>query len=481
MTFMKRLLSVFVVFYFSISTAQAVELNFTLSETHGLVKFVDILGGGFHRVQAIENEYVKSKFNNSKSKEMLKKYKKILPDLRRGLSFNGYPSSRRNGVSFDKVLLIQSAYSKDLDDLQTRIGGLVPLNVQDQLFKVYTYFSPIYKEILWEPNLKKLNKHRSELVALAKKSDIDESLSKAAKFYRSDWPEQQDFLVALYPIPGSEGASKAESLGAVESVSMFVDEVNYGERLGVVFHEFCHSLYKAQSKETQKWFVDTFQKVGTDNSKLAYNYINEGIATALGNGWFEKKVTGVISKKPWYNNKYIEGYSRVLYPLVTKYMEVGKPMDDKFIKDAISLYKKVLPDSHLEFDAILAKIILGMDGETFKSQETGSLLRKNFRVWGMSRVYPINSSESLGYIFDAVDTRFLVFSGDSIEQLKPLKKKYSFLRKITGGASKILTHKKEGQPAIIALKIEDMKELNKALKNLKKMGKLSYGTHVFEL
>ena len=60
-------------------------------------------------------------------------------------------------------------------------------------------------------------------------------------------------------------------------------------RFGVIFHELCHSLFKAQPMALQKELDSWFLSLRTPHAIFAYRYYNEALATALGNGWFTER------------------------------------------------------------------------------------------------------------------------------------------------------------------------------------------------
>ena len=60
----------------------------------------------------------------------------------------------------------------------------------------------------------------------------------------------------------------------------------------MVFHEICHSLYEAQPPAFQHEFERYFTESSSPHARLAYQQVNEALATALGNGWAYARAGG---------------------------------------------------------------------------------------------------------------------------------------------------------------------------------------------
>lgn len=88
---------------------------------------------------------------------------------------------------------------------------------------------------------------------------------------------------------------------AIESMN------NLRSDLGTVIHETAHAIYERQERTLQYAMEKFFLHYPSPYAPLAYRYLNEALATALGNGMFMKRLTGHTGIT--YNNLYIQGFA----------------------------------------------------------------------------------------------------------------------------------------------------------------------------
>ncbi len=405
---------------FGFSPVRAADrVEFSADRIHGLFVFVETLAGNPHRSIDLKNAFEKSKFNTVTSKQKIVEFRSLDFVLNKFLEFEGGLPERNLGNAARSILVAQASFSKDLDDFRERSISIIPMPELTKLMQILRYFEPIYDAFIWNPNKIKLQKIAIEFKTKSAKWKINDLFGRAAKFYGAQWPEEQKFRVSLYPIPAKSQHSSAQAYGAVESVGVVIDETDREGRFGVIFHELCHSLYDSQPLSMQKVISERFKQSSSKFSRLAYGYLNEALATAVGNGWAYSKAKGNVDKAEWYNDEKIEGFSRAIYPVVSEYLNSPKAIDQKLIDSLISSFEKVFPESNLEFGPALTELVLISDG-VVNLRDFRSELRQTFRISSMTASTPINDDETLKLIRSVPATVFAIVTQKQRGQIDTL-------------------------------------------------------------
>jgi hypothetical protein len=160
----------------------------------------------------------------------------------------------------------------------------------------------------------------------------------------SRWSYQDAFEIALIPIParGAKGVTSfAHSIGYLQVLEMLEgDQVNH--RLGVLFHEIVHSLWHSQNPETRRRLRSAFRGL---EGRLAWQELNEALATALGNGLFQGKLDQKLPGHPWYADSSIDTYAGELAPILQRRLQEEKPLDEDFAREAQAAFLRSFPQA----------------------------------------------------------------------------------------------------------------------------------------
>lgn len=113
--------------------------------------------------------------------------------------------------------------------------------------------------------------------------------------------------------------------------------------LGTVIHETAHAIYDRQAEKLQHNIEAFFLHYPSPYAPLAYRYLNEALATVLGNGLFMERLTGC--KDMNYGKSYIQGLAEAIYNDVAHYMAKQKTMDEDFLKKVVRHFAKKFPTS----------------------------------------------------------------------------------------------------------------------------------------
>lgn len=247
-----------------------------------------------------------------------------------------------------------------------------------KLFELLKKIEPIYEQLIWKDFSVDTYRIVKEFEILAKKNDLKDMFSKTKNLYKSFWPDQIPFVVSIYPVP-TDGNTKATPMANVETVGIYAKETNLSMAYSSMFHEMCHSLYESQSIETQNE-IETYFSSKDRFSFYAYQYLNEGLATCIGNGWTFYKITGKTDTASWHSNLYYSNYAKAIYPLVNDYLESDKAMDTAFYKKAADLFKATFPKAIYEYKNLFSSSSMFFDGVTFMSKNVKKIVRQYFKL-----------------------------------------------------------------------------------------------------
>ena len=398
-------------------------VQFRVSKPHALINVAQAIAGDAHRSPILREAFARRP-PDERVAAILRRFDAARRSLQGGVSFDGYPVERRMGRTLDKVLLVQSAFATDLDDLGQRTAALLPIAEQHELLGSLRELEPIYDAVIWNEHRAALELYRDRLTAQARAWQIESLFERARSFYGAQWPADLTFVIALYPLPGSQGTTSAESIANVESVGVLLAERDLSRRFGVIFHEMCHSLWEAQPAALQREIEGSFTSSRSRHARLAYLHFNEALATALGNGWAQSRATGALDPGEWYADAYVDRYAKELHPLVEPYLEQGRTLDHELVAGAIDRFAAAFPDAIYVYEQILNKMLLMLDGRSLSSRDVIRELQARFRVSSVSSSVPIDHERSLAQVGATGETLVVVVSQAAERQLDALAAVY---------------------------------------------------------
>ncbi len=420
--------SVIIAIFLIGSAAHAdVAVQYKVSRTHGLIKFVMAITGEPHITPNIKEAFDRSKF--AKDPQVLAALQKIASvqnDLHIGMNFDRDSAikGRRDGMDVISFINIQSIFASSVDDLSLRLMAMMPLAAHNTYFSAVKELDHAYEEIFWRSSVRSLYKAQGDLEAIAKKVKLNTMFKKAEKFYDSSWPADTPFLIGLYPVPFLKNydmnQSSSQSLGNIEEHGVMTGDVGKDRgSFGVIFHELCHSLYNAQNPEAMNRWEGYFDQSKSPYRLQAHAWMNETLATILGNGWAYQEENGQLDKSSWYNHPIIDPFSRELYPQVMEYLKAGKALDQELVNFIIDRFAKLFPDSIYEYSTLLNRLVILSDDQIPNQREFISKLRENFSISGIGASSPLEAAESISEVKARSNyTLMLVFSGKSKNNLK---------------------------------------------------------------
>lgn len=377
-----------------------------------------------------------------------------------------FPALRRQTRSTHDLIDIALVNSSSIPEFRDKIIGILPNSELEKLLRIMQDAEVYYDRIIWKDNEAKLNEQRVALEEYAKQ--CSESFTKINRFYNSCWIKEMPFVVALYPIPGKSGNSTATPHSNSLCIGVLTDETDHVGRIGVVLHEMCHVLYDEQPSEFQHKLENYFTENKSPYSQFAYNFLDEGLATALGNGWAYKYLSGEIDPNPWYDNEYINGFGKALYPMVEEYIAANKQIDQGFVNKAIELFGKTFPNSITDYGILLNRVSIYNDADTGPEiDEIMNLMGTYFQMTNSNFSSPILDPTALEYLNTGSQTQMIIVDRNQEATIKELKKLFPELSKVKMQPNKTYSFFDAKKRPVIILYAADKTSVDTLLKEMK--------------
>ena len=468
---MKRFIIAIVGLWLFAQPIYAFEIECTISETHGLVVFLETMTGHPLRSQAMKEKFIAMpEFQTPTSLKILYTFKNLTENNWRNIL--AFPEIETNDNNTRDKFFLQLVQSNSIENLEQRTKKLFQPQKADDFFSTLKAFDPLYRKYIWDPYKKNLLERAQEIQNLYKRKGQG-VVDTIAKFYGFNNPEIKKLYAGLYPIIIDRGDTHAENFGLAQSVGVKIDKNEASEHLGVIMHEFSHYFYSHQTLEIKQKLTDTYQKTGSAFGYQAYNYLNEAVATAVGNGWAVKKMTGKESEDPWYDNTIIQTFAKGIYPQVANYLDSGKTMDPAFFDYSIVIFSEKLPHIIEEIPSIMRFALVLNNGGEFESKKLGSALRSNFLISDLTiagtfaatpLVYDLdqNPNKTWIFVFSPNDVASLQLLIDKIPSLSLFRNKIVEMK-----SPSVKISRTKLQNPVFFIKATTLKEYEKAIATLK--------------
>lgn len=294
--------------------------------------------------------FLKSAYNTKEYNGLITAFDTLAIDY--SYQFTEYPYvSKMPGITRE-LLKKNLIATTSLQEFKLRSLGLVTNATLNELVSLLNTFTPIYRELIYEPNKIKFEKQLADLTAYSQAKNITDYFDMGLVFYHTTWDDSIPFEIAFYPLPNAKGfTAQAFYNNFISAIQ--TETTDYDELFSVMLHEIFHIIYDEQSLSVKKDIQRYFKENPSLNSAYAYLLLNEALATALGNGYVYGKLKGEIDPNKWYNWKYISDMAQQMYPLVSQYITEKKPMDQAFINAYIQLYDTHFPEWTNEMDNLM--------------------------------------------------------------------------------------------------------------------------------
>lgn len=190
-------------------------------------------------------------------------------------------------------------------------------------------------------------------VANKNKKRIDEFVSRILAFYGTELIPSE---LIVYICPEATISTYCDHVLFLESSSLEEDPRRV---LGTVLHEVAHLAYEYQKTSLKKTIDHFFLHFPSQHAYMTYDYFDEALATALGNGIFVEELTGTPDIH--YNNQYIQAFAKDIYGEVKNYLNKSQEIDRKFLVKAVKIFEKRFPQLVNDLPKILNRYVLFVD------------------------------------------------------------------------------------------------------------------------
>ncbi len=462
---MRKVYSFILIILFYFTGVSQNFFNYKISKPYCVLNFLQSATGS-HGTSPSFKQFIISKTSaDNEFKSLIEEYSKL--NLNDVINREGFPEGRKQSNSIFDLIVVNAASSNTLEEFRLKCLGLIPLETNQKLYKLLSEAEKKYDDLVWKENKNKIEK---QFVELSKFKKINETVfNKIRTFYDSSWTSDIPFQVVIYPIPGFDGFSTATPHVNSLCVGVFTDEIDYASRNGVVLHEMCHILYKEQKLSKQFDIEEFFRDNSTLYSRFAYSYLDEALATAIGNGWAYKIVNNKLDEGEWYADATINAYAKLIYPMVEQYMQKGRSIDRDFIDESIRIFARNFPKSIQDYSILLNKATVYADDVT--EIEIVNKLADYFQVYSLNLSSPIVHKYSFEFMENSKDTQLFIIYKNQNQTLSEIKKYFPQIEK----------YKFENKPlnlsffdlkgrAVIVLLLNNKDEIKSELLRMKKQG-----------
>jgi hypothetical protein len=286
-------------------------------------------------------EFNKSKYFTQKYQDLIAQLDTLRTDYT--YLFSEFPYGSKIPGMTEALLKKNLIASNSILDFKLRSVGLITNTSLNQLATILSEFTPIYNELIFNPNKTKFESQLAAISAFTETKNITNYFETGLTFYSSVWDNSIPFEIVFYPLPNSKGfTAGAFYNNAVSAIQ--TDLKDYNVLFSVVLHEIFHILYDEQPLVVKNELDAYFKRNPSKCSIYAYLLLNEVLATALGNGYVFENLNEKSDTSKWYNWRYINLMAKEIYPTVLEYVEQKKPIDKYFIDTYIKLYEQTYPN-----------------------------------------------------------------------------------------------------------------------------------------
>ncbi|WP_299767194.1 hypothetical protein [uncultured Dokdonia sp.] len=413
--------------------------------------------------------------NDADFTQLTKRFASI--DVETSIHRERYPEKRHPFTSTMDLLWVASANSTSIDDFATRTIGFLPPNDHTALIEIMHQILPYYKKHVWSTTTTQRAQLEQSIQGYV--PQIETLFNKVNVFLGSNWSKSTPFKIMLYPIPLKSGGTTAIPKGNNLICSYLSEREKEGEDIvGIAIHEMNHILFDAQPLALQENIDTWFTTSSNPYAALAYDFFDEGLATAVGNGWAYEQLNGKLDTGEWYSFEYINGYGKKLYPLVKTYMNANNTIDKAFIEQAIILFGEAFPKAITDLDILMNNLNI------FSQTEDESLMdvyfagvRERFRMRSAYFSSPINRDDSFTRLRENNRTKLIVVDKDQGSIFPILQKQLPSLPKNTDLNTSFVTsfYDKETQSTIVLINCLQKEDYGPLMDQLKAEKYVTYG------
>jgi len=466
---MKRIILFVILFITSLAGIAQSITRFEVSKAYAVLNFMETAAGTGAGSSTLKS-FIKSRIpaGDSIFRQLVKDFRNI--PLHYNYTIDEYPDSRRQQRSTYDLMVIAAVKSTSLTAFQDNSIGIIPNSLHADLFRILNEAEHYYDRIIWNEYQAPLAGQVTALKQYEPKANV--LFQQFKQFYNSGWSDNIPFHITLVPIPGSSGSSTATPHANSLCVGVLTGKKDYLGTMAVAMHEMCHVLYDEQRSAFQHHLDSAFKTSTSPYRNTAYDFFDEALATALGNGWAYQYIAGHVDTTAWYNNTYIDGFAHAIYPMVVDYLEHKKTIDPAFINKAIDLFGKTFPNALTDYSILLNNMYFYADAETEEERQTlKGTLHSYFQSSRYNFSSPVLHAYSLKHLRTAPQTQLIIIDNDHATTLQGLEKIFPQLKGLLKGRKDpdyVLSFFDAAKRPVVIVYLKDKSKLDKAFQLMRK-------------
>lgn len=374
-------------------------LEIVTSPTHHLYYLVECLLDRPHRSPQMAATFRARVGDWSPVQEALEGWRQSIEG--EALSQLHLPSYAGRSTNLYDVLERVALDSQDAEDMTRRVSPWLGPEHADRLGALLAVLEPLQRRLWWDQSRIRLEQRKRELKADLALGDFPASMAKARAFFRAEWDPLDPPRLALLPYqssPDGDDVTHGHSQGGLQVLEIVIDEPD-PDAAGTVFHEFAHFLWMRRAPEEKlRWEKAFFAHQAW--GRAAYAQLNEGLATALGNGWFAARVLNGPDPGSWYADPVIDSYAHALFPIVGKIIEHGRNPSDSELDAMVGAFRQAVPDALSRFEVVAADFaVVSSRPEIQTAAFQDEIMRLGPVRWSRTRDWDDPSTEATFQVF----------------------------------------------------------------------------------
>lgn len=374
--------------------AQEPPLEIVVSPTHHLYYLLECLLDQPHRSPQMAQTFRARVGDWTPVQEALEGWRSSLEG--EGLALLRLPRYGARSINLGDALERVALDSSNAQDMARRASPWLGPEHAARLGVALSVLEPLQRHLWWDQGAAQLDLRKRELQSDLARGDFSASMQRARAFFCADWDPLDPPRLALIPYQTGleeQSVTHGHSQGGLQVLEVVIDEPD-PDAAGTVFHEFVHFLWQRRPElEAKRWQTAFYSKGPW--GRAAYVQLNEGLATALGNGWFAARVLDGLDPGSWYADPVIDAYGHALMPIVSQVMEESRPPTEAELQTMVEAFRTAVPDALNRFDVVAADFaVVGSRAEMETTAFQNEIMRLGPVRWSRTRGWDDEPTEA---------------------------------------------------------------------------------------
>lgn len=372
---MKKSTVLFLAFYAQFAVAVEVSPAVKFSPITNLVYQLDCVSGDLiHCSDRTYGDLWEKEFlRNEEDRALLRKWREWMERYQAQARI-GDPkappiSGRFNGVELATKARIAAFQAKDMSDYFSRLDLVLVPKDRIAVETVIRHFHPRFEAWWKREALKRGASFARQTKSLLESPAILKKIDQFYRFYEVDLPKNYEVSFNLIYRPANKKESTSGQQIENYSVVEFLPTEKPEERIDVVLHELCHFFLDNGKDEKALALRKGFAENGGPSAIAAYNLLNEGLATAFGNGMIarlymknERWQKYLAEEQSFYNDFFVDRAAKTVLPWLGEWLEAGKSLyDERFVKTYVSSLEAAMGEKLTAPKMLLKEMVLVVD------------------------------------------------------------------------------------------------------------------------